>query len=147
MALLLIQILVYAITGLYKRTHALTYFPSALLLLFLTSIPSDIGNEICLGAWVYVFPLALIVFGFGTIFLKRFQRWEPEVRYFGVSSQLIWINLGILLLLLLMVGCLSNSDEAFASLEHFAHVEPSIAQQGEYLEAYARWKEILGERV
>lgn len=112
-ALLLIQILVYAITGLYKRTHALTYFPSALLLLFLTSIPSDIGNEICLGAWVYVFPLALIVFGFGTIFLKRFQRWEPEVRYFGVSSQLIWINLGILLLLLLMVGCLSNSDEAF----------------------------------
>lgn len=47
-ALLLIQILVYAITGLYKRMHALTYFPSALLLLFLTSIPSDIGNEICL---------------------------------------------------------------------------------------------------
>jgi xylulokinase len=44
-------------------------------------------------------------------------------------------------------GIYSNSDEAFASLEHFAHVEPSIAQQGEYLEAYARWKEILGERV
>ena len=44
-------------------------------------------------------------------------------------------------------GIYSNSDEAFASLEHFAHVEPCIAQQGEYLEAYARWKEILGERV
>lgn len=112
-ALLLIQILVYAITGLYKRTHALTYFPSALLLLFLTSMPSDVGNEISLGAWVYVFPLALIAFGFGTVMLKRFQRWEPDVRYLGVSSQLIWINLGILTLLLLMVGCYSNSDEAF----------------------------------
>ncbi len=44
-------------------------------------------------------------------------------------------------------GIYRNADEAFASLEHFAHVEPCAEHEGEYLDAYARWKEILGERA
>jgi xylulokinase len=41
------------------------------------------------------------------------------------------------------IGFYRNSDEAFASLDLFAHVEPDMAHREEYLAAYARWKETL----
>ena len=41
------------------------------------------------------------------------------------------------------IGFYRNSDEAFASLDLFAHVEPDMAHREEYLSAYARWKETL----
>jgi len=42
-------------------------------------------------------------------------------------------------------GIYSNSDEAFASLEHYAHVEPDMAHHAEYLLAYENWKEALNK--
>ena len=38
LVLYLLQLLVYAISGLYKRAHALTYFPSLLALTVLTLV-------------------------------------------------------------------------------------------------------------
>lgn len=40
-------------------------------------------------------------------------------------------------------GIYKDHDEAFASLKRVATIEPDVAHQGEYLEAYARWKECL----
>lgn len=41
------------------------------------------------------------------------------------------------------VGIYHDHDEAFASLECLAHVEPQISQREEYLSAYHRWKSVL----
>lgn len=43
-------------------------------------------------------------------------------------------------------GIYKDNDEAFATLEKLAVIEPDTASQQEYLDAYARWKECL-ERV
>ena len=43
------------------------------------------------------------------------------------------------------VGIYRDSNEAFASLDLFAHVEPDTAHRDEYLAAYIRWKEILSK--
>lgn len=40
-------------------------------------------------------------------------------------------------------GIYKDHDEAFASLKRVATIEPDVQHQGEYLEAYARWKECL----
>lgn len=40
-------------------------------------------------------------------------------------------------------GIYKDHDEAFASLKRVATIEPDVAHQGKYLEAYARWKECL----
>ncbi len=42
-------------------------------------------------------------------------------------------------------GIYRDSNEAFASLDLFAHVEPDTAHRDEYLAAYIRWKEILSK--
>lgn len=40
-------------------------------------------------------------------------------------------------------GIYNDNSEAFASLEHFAQVEPNAACESQYQEAYERWKEKL----
>jgi len=45
------------------------------------------------------------------------------------------------------VGIYRDSNEAFASLDLFAHVEPDTANIAEYISAYNRWKEILNKTV
>lgn len=40
-------------------------------------------------------------------------------------------------------GIYQNHNEAFASLECLAHIEPLVSQRDEYLSAYHRWKSVL----
>lgn len=40
-------------------------------------------------------------------------------------------------------GIYQNHNEAFASLECLAHIEPLVSQRDEYLSAYQRWKSVL----
>ena len=42
-------------------------------------------------------------------------------------------------------GIYKDHNEAFSTLEKLQVIEPDAARRGEYLAAYARWKEILGQ--
>ena len=44
-------------------------------------------------------------------------------------------------------GIYKNHDEAFATLKKLAVIEPEENRRGEYLEAYALWKETLAEAL
>ena len=44
-------------------------------------------------------------------------------------------------------GIYRNHDEAFASLECQAHIEPQILQRDKYLSAYQRWKSFLNKEL
>ena len=44
-------------------------------------------------------------------------------------------------------GIYRNNDEAFATLKKLAVIEPDEAKRGEYLSAYARWKETLAKML
>ena len=112
-ALLLIQTGVYKLTRLYKRSHALTYLPSASVLVFITSLPSDVTDEISIGWRSLWFLFAIVLFFAVAFFLRRVQSIEPEVRWAGISSQLTWMNLSVLFLMLWGVCLLSNTDEMF----------------------------------
>lgn len=131
-ALYFIHLGVYAITKLRKRTHALTYLPSLLILAFITSLSSDVRDKIELGCWVWVFPLALVLYAFVAYIARNYQEIETEPSAGGLYSRFIWINLSVLLAMFVAVGLIGNHDEEFHKR---AKVETLIAD-GKYDEAY-----------
>ena len=44
-------------------------------------------------------------------------------------------------------GIYADNNEAFCTLESFAHIEPDVKHQDEYVEAYQRWKKILKTQI
>ena len=65
LALFLLQMGVCTLTQVKRRFHALTYFPSMLMLTVLTDIPVDFDEHHSLGAWWWIIPLLLALWGTG----------------------------------------------------------------------------------
>ena len=63
LALQVFQLIVYALTRLRKRSHALTYLPSMLALAVITGINSDIDSHYALSSWWVI----LLVFLFRAV--------------------------------------------------------------------------------
>lgn len=117
----ILQVVVQFFSRLRRRTYALTYAPSLLLLTVLTGISPDVTRQIDFGRWWIVGPLLLLLIIPALIQAVRYQPYEPEERRGGVVSQLLWINVGTLCAMFLVVGLLSNSDRYFhqrARMEH-----------------------------
>jgi len=130
--LYLVQLGVFALTKLDMRTHALTYLPSLLILAFITDLSSDVRDKIEPGAWVWVFPVVLLAYSFAVFIARNYQEIEPEPRATGFASQLVWINLVVLLPMFVIVGVVGNHDREF---HKWARAERLIAN-GEFAAAY-----------
>jgi len=108
----LLQIGISSWTKLSKRGYALTYFPSFLLLTIVSDIrPTATG--VTLGSWLWIAPLLLILYAIIVIMTKRFEPYEPELRSFGIFSQLTWVSLAIFLSFFLFTGLFSNTDKYY----------------------------------
>lgn len=113
LALWLLQIGVFALTGLTKRLHALTYLPSLLLLALLTDLPDPETGRLSMGAWAWILPLSLLVFGVFAFSYAKFQPYEAEISHYGLFSRLTWINVSILGLLFMLVGWAGTGNATF----------------------------------
>lgn len=122
--LFLIQLIVAAFTGLYRRAHALTYLPSMLILAFLSSVNSDIDQHISLCFWLWMAPLALLLWG-GIVWAARLVLpYENASRNgTGFFSQRTWINLFQMAVMMLGVAMLSNTNAVF---HYSAHAEVAL---------------------
>lgn len=109
----LLQIAIFSFTRLTKRTHALTYFPSCLVLAFITDISPNIATHFSIGAWGWIIPLLLVVYVGAIKLALVFQPYEPENSSSGLFSRNMWINLLILNLFFLFVGLASNGNDIF----------------------------------
>lgn len=128
LTLYLLQLAVAHITQLRKRAHAITYFPSLLTLTFITDVSSDIDRGFSLGGWWIAIPLLLGVFVLLVWMLRQIEPYEPEPLSVGLFSRNTWINLLSLVVMFLMVGLFSNSDEAF----HYRMKAERLIMQGKY---------------
>ena len=63
LALLLLQVVVLRVIKLYRSNHALTYFPSMLLLAILTSGFPEKGSAMSISYWYWLAPLLLALWG------------------------------------------------------------------------------------
>ncbi len=113
LVLWLIQMGLYGWTGLSHRAHALTYFPSMLLLAILTDISPNLTTSNYLGVWMWLFPLLMIVYA-GVVWLfRQLEPMEPTAYSMGLFSRVTWINLLQLCVMALIVCAIGCSDTVF----------------------------------
>ena len=111
--LYMVQLVVLAITKLSKRSHALTYFPSLLILTIITDISPDIDIHFSFGSWVWLFPLILIIYGGIVWMLRQIQPYEPDTNSIGLLSRMMWLNVMAIITMFVFVGVISSRHEIF----------------------------------
>ncbi len=114
----LLQVGVFAVIRLYKRFHALTYLPSLLILAVITSLSSNVAETIELGPWKWVLPVVIVVYALIVIFAINYQEIEPDLRFEGPFSQLIWVNVMGLAFMMFIVCMVGNHDAQFHQRAH-----------------------------
>lgn len=99
--------------GFRREWTAIAYLPSALLLAFIT----DIDRRIYTGggfsySWIIIFVLGLLVYTFMAFILSRIL-FEKIKDVTMVTNRVLWRNMMLMVLLISLVGTLSNGDGDF----------------------------------
>lgn len=129
--LCLIQIAVARITSLSGVLHALTYFPSAVLLTLLTGVGADFDVDHSFGPWIWIAPIVLLLFA-GVVVVLRNNGLTGSEHYFRNSlPRSLWVNFLILALQFLMICGGANTDE----LLHYRLRMENLISEGKYNEA------------
>lgn len=126
----LLQLGLFSVLRLRRRTHALTYFPSMLFLAVLSSANADIDLHFSLGHWYWLVPLLLLLWG-GVVGLAKYVQHYEQQAAPGFFSRRTWINLFTMMLMMCGVGLSANTNAVF----HFrTHAEVAMLQ-GDFDEA------------
>lgn len=137
--LMLLQFGVRKLTGLGGVFHALTYFPSLVLLTLLTSVGNDFALTRSFGLWLWLAPVLLLLFG-GVVWVLRKNGMTGSGHYFRCPAlRVAWINLLTLVLQFLMVCAGGNTDEVF----HYRLRMERLLAEGEYEKALATGEKSL----
>lgn len=122
LVLALLQVGIYSLTRLSKRAHALTWFPSMLLLAVLTSAGPDVDLHFTFGPWLWLFPLLIVLWG-GSVWMAGNVESYDSSTDSGLFSRRMWINLLTMALMACGVASCSNTNAVF----HFrAHAEVAL---------------------
>lgn len=113
LVLQLLQTIVYAFARLRKRSYALTYLPSMLVLALITDIHIDIDNQFSLGSWWWLFPLVLVVWVILVVLARMLQTVEPDTETTSLFSRAMWINMLTMALLIILLVAFSNTNAVF----------------------------------
>ena len=108
----ILQFIVYALSGIKKRAHALTYVPSMLALALLTDISIGIeGRDIHDWAWYYPVIILLLWIPLAWI-LHLVQELENDTDY-SIFSRPIWINMLLMSLQFMCVAWIGSTNAVF----------------------------------
>lgn len=106
----LLQLVVYATVRLRKRSHALTYFPSMLLLALLTDMSDNYDTGFALGHWWWAFPLAIMLWAPLMWLAYSLQDIEPSKEPCGLFSRAMLVNMVTMLMMIAGMVLISNTD-------------------------------------
>lgn len=120
----LLQIGVYSLTRLRKYSHALTYFPSLLLLAIMTSVGQDIDRHFSFGPWYWLLPLLMVLWGVGIWFARSVQPYETSASS-GLFSRPVWVNMLLMALMMFGVAIAGNTNAVF---HYRTHVETALME-------------------
>lgn len=128
----MLQLLVFMAIRLQRRTHALTYFPSMMLLALLTDISPNISREtVGLSYWLWLAPLLLLLWAVVVWFARQLLPFGQDNLPSGFFSRRVWINMLLMVLMMVGVAGLGNTDAVF---HYRAHAEVAL-NKGLYDEA------------
>lgn len=125
--LVLLQVGVYSLTRLDKSVHALTWFPSMLLLAIVTSAGENIGSHSAFAPWLWLFPLLIVVWLVCVWMARNFQSYELPTPS-GLFSRRMWVNQLTMAMMMCGVAFCGNTNAVF----HFRmHAEVAM-RHGDY---------------
>ena len=132
LVLMLLQLGMAAVTKLSRRTHALTYLPSMLILVLISDISPDIDSTFSFGAWKWGVPIILLLWGGAVWLAKQIMPFENDDKQpTGLFSRRVWINMLQMSVMMLFVALVGNSN----AVSHYsAHAEAAL-MQGDFDEA------------
>ena len=113
LSLYLLQLLVMRLLPLQTMFHALTYFPSLLILTIITDVSPNIDQGFSFGAWLWVVPLLLVIWLFLSWIAKAWEVYEPLRFSHGFFSRAVWMNLAQFCCMFVLVVLTANSNEVF----------------------------------
>lgn len=113
LSLYLLQLLMMRLLPLQTMFHALTYFPSLLILTIITDVSPNIDQGFSFGAWLWVVPLLLVIWLFLSWIAKAWEVYEPLRFSHGFFSRAVWMNLAQFCCMFVLVGLTANSNEVF----------------------------------
>lgn len=118
--LFVLQLIVGALTRLTRRTHALTYFPSFLMLAFI----SCVSHPFRWGAWLWVGPLVLVLWVGCVVLAKKVYPFGNDSKQpTGFFSRRMWLNMLQMVAMMLGVAAVGNTN----AVAHFkAHAEVAL---------------------
>lgn len=119
--LLVVQASVYFLIRLNKHYHALTYFPSMLMMGVVTSVDDEAVFRVALWAWL--FPLLLVVWALIAIGLKNLEAFERKEEGKGVVTSSLVSNVVIMVLMCMMTALMGNGNDV---LHYRARVEKCL---------------------
>ncbi len=131
LALYLLQRAVAYFVPLYKRGHALTYFPSLLILTLITDFSPDTGKDSSMSGWWIAIPVLAILYFAVQWVLRQIEPYEPEDASPGLLSRTTWVNLLSMCIMFVAVGIFSNGDESF----HYRMRMEQLITERKYTEA------------
>ena len=124
LVLSLLQVGVYGMARLNKCMHALTWFPSMLLLAVLTSAGPDIDLHFTFGPWLWLVPLLLVLWVCGVWMARNVESYETTAPS-GLFSRRMWVNMLTMALMTCGVAFCGNTNAVF----HFrAHAEVAMLE-------------------
>lgn len=121
----LLQLGVNRIMRFQSIYFALSFFPSCLVLAMITDISPNIFVHFSIGAWIWIFPLLLILFFLGTSILKHL-RIPEDLKGSGIFFSLFLPNIILVVVFCLLVGATGNTTD---TLHYTFQVEKSLAEK------------------
>lgn len=129
--LCILQVLVSYLTRFVEYVHALSYFPSILILAFITDKDRSIYQLEHSSHWGWICIASLLIYGL-LIWINR--KWLPllitKINFPNLASRL-WPNVLIFILFSIVTLSLSNISSAF----HYETRMESLIRQGNYRQA------------
>ena len=110
--LVVIQFYVAKASKLVGRWYALTFFPSFLVLAFLTSLNRAVIEDFTFGQWIWALPLLIVLFIL-LLYIKRRLPGESINEGDYHLSRYLWPNYAILVLMMIICGANASADDVY----------------------------------
>lgn len=140
LVLQLLQFLVYTfLFRLTNRGHALTYFPSMLVLALISAVNTDLAQSYVWGFW-WILIIFVLTGWVGVCLVVRYiQNVEPNRNVQPFFSRSMWINMLLLFLMMVGVAAVSNTNAVF----HYRMRAETCLLRGDYKGALdAGWESL-----
>ena len=114
-----------------KRSHALTYVPSMMLLALVSEVSQQIESGDGVSLWIWVLPvLVLLVWG-AVVWVARLAQEVEQDRNFTLFSRPMWINALMMALQIICVAWVGNTNAVY----HYRMQTETLLADGKYQKA------------